>query len=753
MLLLLNKHSIQMTFRLLLLFGSLFIYTSLFSQNYIKGNVLDVNGSALPSASIVLDNGNGTTTDLSGNYRIDAENAQILTISYIGFESQSFQINEIVSPLNVKLDASSYQLSDVKITADQTLMLKKISAYDIKQRPINTSQDVLRIVPGLFIAQHAGGGKAEQIFLRGFDIDHGTDIALSVDGMPVNMVSHAHGQGYSDLHFVIPETIQKVDFNKGTYDASKGDFATAGYADFYTVEKLKNSSIKLEGGQFGTMRSVAMIDLTGKDQLKSNAYVAGEMFLSDGYFESPQNFSRFNVLGKYNTKLSDNTKLNIAASTFTSKWDASGQIPMRAVENGSISRYGAIDNTEGGKTSRTNLNLIQKTSLSPNDFISNQVFITDYDFKLVSNFTFFLNDPVNGDQITQSENRKIYGYKGQYIKDWKVGSTAITSTAGLGFRYDNVDDIRLSKTFKKETILEDLAYGNVDQTSLNAFINKTMTFGNVVLKAGLRYDHFNFVYEDKLTTSNQINSESEGILNPKFSVDFKLNNQLSIFAKVGSGFHSNDTRVVVTQEGNKILPRATGTDIGFVYKPIPSLIINTAAWYLNLEQEFVYVGDEGIVEPSGRTRRKGIDLSIRYQITDWLFADTDINYTNPRALDTPEGEYHIPLAPTFTSIGGLGFDLKNGLKGSFRYRYLADRAANEDNSTIAKGYYLMDAKISYSKPRFEMALVVENLLNREWNEAQFETESRLFDESESVSEIHFTPGSPLFAKASFTIKF
>ena len=316
-----------------------------------------------------------------------------------------------------------------------------------------------------------------------------------------------------------------------------------------------------------------------------------------------------------------------------------------------------------------------------------------------------------------------------------------------------MDDIRLSRTFKKSVVLEDLAFGNVDQTNTNAFVSQSATLGNLVLTAGLRYDFFNFQYEDKLVVDHQILTESAGIFSPKISADFIVNDQLSLFAKVGYGFHSNDTRVVVAQSGKEILPKAKGSDIGLIFKPIPSLIITPTLWYLDLEQEFVYVGDEGIVEPTGRTNRKGLDLSIRYQINDWLFADTDINFTNPTALDSPEGEDYIPLAPTFASIGGLGFDFKNGIKGSLRYRYLGDRAANDDNSTIAEGYFLMDAKISYSKKSFEFGLSVENILNTEWNEAQFETESRLFDENESVNEIHFTPGSPLFAKASVTFSF
>ncbi|MBA4057259.1 MAG: TonB-dependent receptor, partial [Marivirga sp.] len=213
------------------------------------------------------------------------------------------------------------QLADVTVTGVDEKSINTFSTLDIKLRPANTSQDILRMVPGLFIAQHAGGGKAEQIFLRGFDVDHGTDVNLEVDGMPVNMVSHAHGQGYSDLHFVIPEIVNYVDFNKGPYYADKGDFTTAGYVEFQTKNFLDNNFIKLEGGQFGTSRGVVGINLLPVRNTKAQGYVASEFFRSDGFVESPQGFNRFNTMSKISTRIGKNDRLSFGLSFFTSRWD------------------------------------------------------------------------------------------------------------------------------------------------------------------------------------------------------------------------------------------------------------------------------------------------------------------------------------------------------------------------------------------------------------------------------------------------
>ncbi|GAA5036324.1 TonB-dependent receptor [Marivirga lumbricoides] len=723
----------------------------------LSGSVFSDKGKPLPGANIVTENGLGTSSNLLGNYNLNLNpGIYTLNISYIGYETISREVileQNQNSSLNFYLTESQIELSDVVVSSNENENTEKISAIDIKLRPIQTSQDILRMVPGLFIAQHAGGGKAEQIFLRGFDIDHGTDIALSVDGMPVNMVSHAHGQGYSDLHFLIPETIEKVNFNKGPYYADQGNFNTAGFAEFKTKSFLDKSSVKLEGGQFGTIRSVAMIDLI-EEKENQDLYIASEFYLTDGYFESPQNFSRLNLMAKYSGRLEDNSLVEVSASTFSSKWDASGQIPERAVESGLISRFGSIDDTEGGETSRTNLNVKYLKALDENSTLSQQVYAIDYKFNLVSNFTFFLEDPVNGDQITQSEHRKIYGYNGSYKREDRIGGLNLLSELGAGVRYDDINDIRLSKTINRREVVSDLARGDVDEYNLHAYLSETMFFSpRLSLTGSIRFDYFTFNYVDALKPNYEREQVSQGIASPKLIFNYKASNNLNLFAKGGIGFHSNDTRVVVAQQGEEILPKAYSADLGATYKPFPNLAINTALWYLYLEQEFVYVGDAGIVEPSGRTERKGIDISFRYQLLDWLYFDTDLNFTDPVALDEAEGENHIPLAPTFTSIGGLSFQLDNGLNGSLRYRYLGDRAANEDNSLTAEGYFLMDAVVNYTKPKYQVGISIENILNEEWKEAQFETESRLFNEPEPVSEIHFTPGSPFFARVNVSYFF
>ncbi len=335
-----------------------------------------------------------------------------LQVSAIGFETTHLTYQELLNR-NKKygLTTKEIHLKELVITSNPLHASQLISKLDIKMRAINNTQEALRMIPGLFIGQHAGGGKAEQIFLRGFDLDHGTDINISVDGMPVNMVSHAHGQGYADLHFVIPELIANANFKKGTYYPEKGNFTTTGYVDFKTIDILPASSIKLEAGQFNTFRGVGLINVLGQKALQQqqSAYIATELIHSDGYFESPQNFKRYNVFGKYHGRLNQQNYLTLTASTFASNWDASGQIPERAVASKRIGYYGAIDPTEGGHTSRSNINAVLTTSLQNGGMIKNQIFYSQYDFKLYSNFTFFIEVPVIGVQIRQKEARNIYG--------------------------------------------------------------------------------------------------------------------------------------------------------------------------------------------------------------------------------------------------------------------------------------------------------------------------------------------------------
>jgi hypothetical protein len=744
---------LQLLSRLLMLCALFAIQNQGFGQN-VNGIIKDDMKKPIEGAYVFnLKNNTHAHSNEAGFFTINqTQRGDSLKVSLLGFAPKIIVI-EGDTPLSISLEKSIFELDELTVNASPKAS-NILSDIDLKLNPVNSAQEILRKVPGLFIGQHAGGGKAEQIFLRGFDIDHGTDINISVDGMPVNMVSHAHGQGYADLHFLIPETVGKVDFGKGAYYADKGNLNTAGYVAFSTKEQLENSSISLESGQFNTLRAVGMFKLLDGSN-NQNAYFASEYLASDGAFVSPQNFSRLNLMGKYAYLMPNQDKMTFSASHFTSQWNASGQVPTRAVEAGLISRFGSIDDTEGGNTQRSNLNFQFTKRLDNNTFIKNTAYFSQYGFELYSNFTFFFNDSINGDQIRQKEKRQIFGFQSEYNKAMSFGKTDFEYQIGVGLRADYVDNIELSHTQNRKNTLENLKLGNLNETNAFSFINAEWTFGKWVINPALRLDYFKFLYDDLLATTFKSKAETKAIVSPKLNFTYNANRNMQYYLKLGKGFHSNDTRVVVEQKGESILPAAYSADFGIHWKPLPRLFVNTALWYLFLEQEFVYVGDEGVVEPSGKTRRNGMDLSVRYQLNDWLFLNADANYTMARSIENPqntEGANFIPLAPDFTATGGLSFQ-KKGWAGSYKFRLMKNRPANEDNSIVAKGYVVQDANINYQWKNLNIGFVAENIFNTAWNETQFATKTRLKNETEPVEEIHFTPGVPFFLKGVVSYRF
>ena len=359
--------------RIYLLVLMVFCCLQTYASGNIQGKVLHAQDqSPVLNAYIqLLNTGNRITyTDAEGRFEFKSLPAgtYYLFIQSLGYESKTdtIELKESGSYYTViALQPSTIEIPEIVISARKELSFTTINSIDFELRPINTTQDLLRMVPGLFIAQHAGGGKAEQLFLRGFDVDHGTDVAVPVDNMPVNMPSHAHGQGYADLHFVIPETIDNMSFTKGCYNANIGDFNTAGAVKFQTKNSLPENKVKFEMGRFNMYCGLVMLNLIpSKDSIKSkhNAYVASEAFYTKGYFENPQHFNRFNIFGKYHGELSRSTFLTASISTFSSRGDASGQIPQRAADSGLINWYGSIDPSEGGQTSRSNANITLTTN-------------------------------------------------------------------------------------------------------------------------------------------------------------------------------------------------------------------------------------------------------------------------------------------------------------------------------------------------------------------------------------------------------
>ncbi len=659
-------------------------------------------------------------------------------------------------------------------------------------RPVKSSQDLLKLVPGLITAQHAGGGKAEQIFIRGFDADHGTDINISVDGIPVNMVTHGHGQGYADLHFLIPELVNEISVYKGPYFTQFGNFATGGSVGFRTRDMLEHNLVKLEGGQFNTGKFTMLYQL-GKGSAEQNGYVATQYYITDGPFESPQGLQRFNVYGKYFVNLSHNSRLTISLSSFSSAWDASGQIPQRVINEGLLSRFGAIDDMEGGTTGRQNFSLRYDQQNENNSTLSIQGYFCDYSFKLFSNFTYYLDDPVNGDMIEQVDNRTMHGLNTLYKTYSQFGDRVLKTSYGAGYRADN---IRVALWHSPNRVrLEASSNTIINEKNFFLWAQEELILSNSLrFMFGLRGDYFTFNVEDLLGSALDTVSDlphasgyvQQSMLNPKFGMVYNPIEKLEVYLNGGSGFHSNDARNVViagkARELEKIwkreglsdkeideklisynfdpasrntttLPRAWGGEIGMRSKLWKNFEVGLAGWYVYLEKEFIYVGDGGYAELSDPTQRVGLDVEARQRLARWLWADLDATFSNGKLVDAPSGENYIPLAPELSVSGGLSMMGFFGFDGTLRFIHIGDRPANENNTVVARGYSLINIGVAYHWGDVAFSANVENILNVDWNEAQFDTKSRMAWETTSVSEIHFTPGNPLNFQLGVSYKF
>ncbi|MGN6639562.1 MAG: TonB-dependent receptor [Mucilaginibacter sp.] len=736
------------------------------AQNLFKGKVIDSATRQPIEYASVTANGKSVITSKAGNFQLSLPaDSCTIQITCIGCRAKVVSLKSSPKRTEIEMVRGAIDLKEVVISPQLSAnSFHNLSTLDLNLRPVNSSQDLMRLVPGLFIAQHMGGGKAEQIFMRGFDADHGTDLNVSVDGMPVNMVSHIHGQGYADLHFLIPETVSTFDYGKGPYYTNYGDLATAGYLSYNTKDALDKSVISLEGGQFNTFRVMGMIDLLSNKakQNGENAYIAGDYNYTDGAFKLPEHYKRLNLFGKYTKQIGNNNKLSLSASTFSTSWVASGEITERAVEAGSkavddngnpyivpeiantINRFGTIDSAQGGKSTRTNAIAKLTTDLKNNWSMENELYYTHYTFQLHVNSTFFAEDDINGDERQQHETRDMFGYNGKLSKTNHFGNSILTSTIGLQSRFDRTYGTEYSNVTEQYQFLDYITQGDIRQNNSAVYLDETFESGKWLINAGSRIDYFHFNYHD--TTKTQV------IVSPKVNIQYTVNNQIQFYVKAGKGFHSNNAIAVIGNNGLETIPAAYGADLGLNWKPIPHLYINAALWYLYLQQEFVYT-DDGDIAPGGKTRREGIDLSARYQLAKWLFADLNVNLAKPRLVDSARGKNYLALAPTFTSTGGLDFKFDNGINGGISYRYMHNRPGNNTNTLTADGYYVTDLKVNYAQKRYEIGLSVENLFNTKWNEFEAEEVSRLRGEAAPVDQMSFTPGTPFFAKLRIALFF
>ncbi len=766
--------SFTLRFLLVFIFTSISILAVAHTGS-IRGVVCDGNThKPLEGVSIYIKAAdNSAVTDAFGKFFIKGiePGRYKIEVSHIGFENMADEVkvdDGVTTDLDYKLLPAPIKMNEVTVNAKKDLTLGSVIGLDLKLRPVNSTQDLLRLVPGLFTAQHQGGGKAEQIFLRGFDCDHGTDINVSVDNMPVNMVSHAHGQGFADTHFIIPESVQEVDYGKGPYQVDKGDLCTAGFVAFKTKNALDNSFVKVDGGMYDYFRTAAGISLLNRtqgDNAHQDAYIMAEYGYNRSYFDQSQNFNKFNLMGKYTNYLSASKILTLTLSGFSSSWDASGQIPSRAISDGITDRYGDID-PEGGATSRYNMNLQYFQSINSNSYFKSNIYLTYYTFQLYSDFTYFLADPDQGDQIRQAEKRAMGGYNNEYTTNYSFAGLKMKTQFGLGMRYDDVMNDELSHTIDKSIEINPVELGNVHETNIFGYVNQSVyLLPQLVLNIGSRYDYFIQQYDNKLPADNQVSTFNNGRFSPKAGIYYNFSDKARVYYNYGTGFHTNDTRTLAlgAQMGspaivNNTIPQAFSQDLGIVIKPSSKLLLSAAIWLLDMQQEYTYDGDVAVLDTAGKTRRYGADVSARYELLKWLYVDLDMNYAHGRFVDQPTGNNYIPLAPTFTSIGGLTFKINKNLLASLRYRHMSNRPANQDNTLTALGYTVCDAVVNYSRKHYEFGAQIQNLFNVQWNEAQFATETRLrlpngTLEATPKTDVCFTPGTPFFLKISAAYKF
>ncbi|MFN8644773.1 MAG: TonB-dependent receptor plug domain-containing protein [Candidatus Binatia bacterium] len=666
-----------------------------------------------------------------------------------------------------------------------------IRTRDYALRPHSTTQEILNNVPGLTVVQHQGGGKAVQYLIRGFDADHGTDFAVFTDGIPVNMVTHGHGQGYADLNYLIPETVQDLQLFKGPYFVELGDFSLAGALRITTKDELKENFALAEGGSFDTQRYVLGGSLPvawGKTLL------AAEVYNSNGPFENPQNYWRYNGFGKITIAQTADQKLQFLGSVYSGDWDGSGQIPARVVghQPGDIGRFGSLDPSEGGHTDRENASLLWSLTADDGGEWSAQLWGSRYHLRLFSDFTFFQNTGlrfytqpgsdqvidrcaglgadcplspgatipnaqyVPGDGIEQTDTRLLFGGVLQYRRFYAVGGlpwlgdVPMQSELGLSTRRDQID-VSLRNQVRRRPYFTVNDVGVGEQSLSGWWGQQVLLTPWARLEGGVRGDVFFFNVGNQLPQQGLdpnfeavaiAGSAVKGLPSPKINLVLGPWHDTESYLNFGYGFHSNDARGVILT-GTDGLAQGYGYEGGIRTRQLDRLDAAVALWLVDLDSELVFSGDAGNVEQdvvSGNyvagppTRRYGVDFEMRYQLTDWLFADYDLTVASPHFrsevcvpdLSSPTGQdcgTDIPLAPAPGDERRPHRRIRQGWASGFgaalRFRSLGSRPANEQDTLTAQGWTLLDLLLRYRWRNVEASLALTNLTDTAWREAQF----------------------------------
>lgn len=677
-------------------------------------------------------------------------------------KSQALKLKEIV----VTSDGRSKSLIGIADSASQG----EISQAQFEYRQLSRNGELIEVVPGALATQHSGSGKANQYFLRGFNLDHGTDFTTYVDGIPMNMPTHAHGQGYMDINSVIPELVKKIEYGKGPYYAEVGDFSSAGYSKMFSMDKLPEGILKFTGGEFGYYRTlIANSNKVGSGDL----LYAGEFNFYDGVWQQPENSKKFNGMLRYSLNKGD-WGLSVNGKGYTNDWTATNQIPQALVDNGTLGLYGTIDPSDGGNTNRYSFssNLWNKANNWKNDA---NIYALYYDMNLFSNFTGYLDNPVKGDQMHQFEHRVQTGGNIEHTRYNKLFGFDMDNTVGFQLRHDEIMGLGLDRTVNRQ-YLSIVSNSEVSETTAGIYLkNKTYWHEKVRTVAGLRGD---LIHNDVTvlgtatqdTTVNLANSgnREQALVSPKLSLVIGPWFNTEYFVNGGFGYHSNDARGTTLQfnpntgaaldsSSAKISPMAQsrGAETGIRSNFIKGLNSTLALWWLESDQELVFVGDVGTTEIKGKSHRYGVEWTNYYKPSDWLTLDVDFALTSARYLTTPEGETnnYIPNSVGKVITTGATVLAPNGLFSSIRLRYFDDMPLDPSGTFWSGSTHVVNLGMGYKQKKYKLEFDMSNTFDSTANDIAYAYQSSYPSGATSQAGIMKHPIEPRMMRATITLNF
>jgi hypothetical protein len=755
----------------------------------VTGTVSDETGGVLPGTSVDIrpDGAESvieTVTDGSGVYLFEGlpPGQAELTIRLINFSTVRRAVT-VIAGGTVTADAvlQVATSADIVITAPRTFRNLAeiadpaenlvgiasagsegaITAAQLAVRPVNRAAEILETVPGMIISQHSGEGKANQYYLRGFNLDHGFDFAQTVAGVPVNMPTHAHAQGYADSNFLIPELVSGVQFRKGPYYAENGDFSSAGSANINYFNVLPRPIVSLSGGTFGYQRVLGAVSPTVSS---GNLLAAFEFEKDAGPWVSPNNKNKYNAVLRYSQGDARNG-FSVTFMGFSNHWHSTDQIPQRAIDSGQISRFGFIEETDGGETYRYTGSFDWQHS-SPNDSTRITTYVQRYGVQLFHNFTYFLNDPVNGDQFEQFEERWTTGSKLTYRRLKRFGDTLTENAFGVDVRNDSVGGpLGLYLTRETERLSTARA-DEADQVSVGMFVDSEIEWARTFrTTVGLRGD----VYHWKVRSDTPANSgdKTAAIVSPKVSAVFGPWGGTEMYVNWGLGFHSNSALGITLQvdpftgepaPASPTFARAQGAEFGVRTVALRGVQTTATVWYLDFDSELFYVGDSGSTVAGPPSRRTGVEITNYIYPHPWTALDLDVSFSRARFLEVPTGEDFVPGALNRVISAGIAVNppatVSAGLFGSLRLRHFGPRPLLEDNSRTSKSTSIVNGEVGYKfSDRIRFVIEGFNLLDGKASDIDYFFESRLRDEPEPVEDFHFHAAIPRSARLGLRVSF